>query len=213
MFMQRIILKHLRIIHINRTCSKRSYHNMNRPRNRQPRQYNNNPRPGPRGPPQNAISNVPTIQHVIQGASVAIVLKADQPTGKETQGIVKDLLTRGNHPRGIKVRLQDGQIGRVQRMSNGSSSSNTTARPISESTGAQKPDDRQSKLSKETGACDEPPSRTLADFMPDIGDAGHPGSFSREVVRSSTQTVKCPICGDFEGDEAAVSHHVDDHLG
>ncbi|QSO46521.1 YwbE family protein [Alicyclobacillus mengziensis] len=51
------------------------------------------------------------------GLEVDIVLKKDQPTGKLTRGIVKDILTNSaTHPRGIKVRLQDGQIGRVQRI-------------------------------------------------------------------------------------------------
>lgn len=51
------------------------------------------------------------------GTSVDIVLKADQRTGKLTSGVVKDILTNSpKHPRGIKVRLQDGQIGRVQRI-------------------------------------------------------------------------------------------------
>jgi uncharacterized repeat protein (TIGR03833 family) len=49
------------------------------------------------------------------GSEVYIVLKKDQRTGKRTKGIVKDLLTRSSfHPHGIKVRLKDGQIGRVQ---------------------------------------------------------------------------------------------------
>lgn len=49
------------------------------------------------------------------GATVDIVLKADQRTGKLTRGVVKDLLTNSQtHPRGIKVRLTDGQVGRVQ---------------------------------------------------------------------------------------------------
>ena len=49
------------------------------------------------------------------GIKVAIVLKQDQRTGKTTVGIVKDLLTNSNfHPHGIKVRLTDGQVGRVQ---------------------------------------------------------------------------------------------------
>jgi len=52
---------------------------------------------------------------VLPGLEVDIVLKADQKTGKLTRGIVKDVLTKsGNHPHGIKVRLTDGQIGRVQ---------------------------------------------------------------------------------------------------
>ncbi len=49
------------------------------------------------------------------GLEVDIVLKKDQPTGKTTRGIVKDILTNSQtHPHGIKVRLQDGQVGRVQ---------------------------------------------------------------------------------------------------
>ncbi|MFA6807737.1 MAG: YwbE family protein [Eubacteriales bacterium] len=49
------------------------------------------------------------------GIVVDIVLKEDQRTGKRTRGIVKDILTNSQkHPRGIKVRLADGQIGRVQ---------------------------------------------------------------------------------------------------
>ena len=51
------------------------------------------------------------------GMRVAIVLKEDQKTGKMTEGIVKDLLTsKSVHPRGIKVRLTDGQVGRVQQI-------------------------------------------------------------------------------------------------
>jgi len=46
---------------------------------------------------------------------VNIVLKADQRTNKLTFGIVKDILTNSpSHPHGIKVRLQNGQVGRVQ---------------------------------------------------------------------------------------------------
>ncbi|HWL24499.1 MAG TPA: YwbE family protein [Ureibacillus sp.] len=49
------------------------------------------------------------------GITVEIVLKKDQKTGKRTKGIVKDILTNSStHPHGIKVRLTDGQIGRVQ---------------------------------------------------------------------------------------------------
>ncbi len=49
------------------------------------------------------------------GSEVYIVLKKDQRSGKRTKGIVKDLLTRSpSHPHGIKVRLEDGRIGRVQ---------------------------------------------------------------------------------------------------
>lgn len=51
---------------------------------------------------------------IYPGLSVAIILKKDQRSGKLTYGIVKDLLTSAAyHSRGIKVRLEDGQIGRV----------------------------------------------------------------------------------------------------
>jgi len=51
------------------------------------------------------------------GSKVKIVLKKDQRTGTLTEGIVKDLLTSvPKHHRGIKVRLTDGQIGRVQQI-------------------------------------------------------------------------------------------------
>ncbi len=54
-------------------------------------------------------------RNVTVAAEVLIVLKRDQRTGKLTRGVVKDILTRSaNHPHGIKVRLRDGKIGRVQ---------------------------------------------------------------------------------------------------
>ncbi|PKL67502.1 MAG: hypothetical protein CVV28_04275 [Methanobacteriales archaeon HGW-Methanobacteriales-1] len=50
-----------------------------------------------------------------RGSEVCIVLKKDQNTGKRTKGVVKDLLTKSDyHPHGIKVRLEDGSVGRVQ---------------------------------------------------------------------------------------------------
>lgn len=49
------------------------------------------------------------------GASVSIVLKQDQRSGELTEGIVQRILTNSpNHPHGIKVRLEDGQVGRVK---------------------------------------------------------------------------------------------------
>ncbi len=44
-----------------------------------------------------------------------VVLKKDQPTGRLTRGVVKDILTKSpTHPHGIKVRLQSGEVGRVK---------------------------------------------------------------------------------------------------
>ena len=54
---------------------------------------------------------------ITPGSRVLIVLKKDQKTGKLTEGIVKDVLTsKSIHTRGIKVRLEDGQVGRVQKI-------------------------------------------------------------------------------------------------
>ena len=51
------------------------------------------------------------------GMKVWIVLKQDQRSGKLTQGIVKDILTKSpTHPHGIKVRLESGQVGRVKKI-------------------------------------------------------------------------------------------------
>ena len=59
--------------------------------------------------------SIPTRAQLKPGLRVRIVLKQDQPTGKLTEGIVKDILTNSpNHPHGIKVRLMDGQVGRVK---------------------------------------------------------------------------------------------------
>ncbi|MCK5738919.1 YwbE family protein [bacterium] len=54
-------------------------------------------------------------ENIESGLSVQIVLKKDQRSGKLTNGIVKDILTKSpRHPHGIKVRLEDGQVGRVK---------------------------------------------------------------------------------------------------
>jgi len=53
--------------------------------------------------------------NIKKGLRVLIVLKKDQKTGKLTEGIVADILTNSaNHPHGIKVRLESGEVGRVK---------------------------------------------------------------------------------------------------
>ena len=54
-------------------------------------------------------------ENIKPGIEVSIILKKDQLTGKLTDGIVKDILTNSpTHPHGIKVRLESGEVGRVQ---------------------------------------------------------------------------------------------------
>ncbi|KAI1081688.1 hypothetical protein F5B20DRAFT_52645 [Whalleya microplaca] len=199
---------------------------------------------------------VPRTTEVVPGALVNIVLKADQRTGREVQGTVLNVLTRGDHHRGIKVRLTDGRIGRVQGIasgssgSSGSSSSATDVTPtddLSPQTGeqgnqansaashqrGQRPRYRDIRLdesleappeqidlaayivpSKRKGKgkgkkgpkADQPNEPTGSD------DASHI-SGSNATAKISSTTAKCPVCGGFEGDEAAVAHHVEEHFG
>lgn len=63
--------------------------------------------------------NGQTRSSIKPGMTVLIVLKQDQRTSKLTKGIVKDILTKSpNHPHGIKVRLQSGEVGRVKEIIN-----------------------------------------------------------------------------------------------
>jgi uncharacterized repeat protein (TIGR03833 family) len=72
--------------------------------------------PVPAAPPLLATTASGTYRRNIRpGMKVGIVLKDDQPTGDLTTGVVRDLLTSSDeHPHGIKVRLQSGQVGRVK---------------------------------------------------------------------------------------------------
>lgn len=61
--------------------------------------------------------NVTQRSQIKPGQKVAIVLKKDQRTGKLTEGVVKDILTKSpTHPHGIKVRLESGAVGRVKQI-------------------------------------------------------------------------------------------------
>ena len=58
-------------------------------------------------------------RNIRPGLNVGIVLKKDQGSGQLTRGVVRDILTKSaNHPHGIKVRLVDGQVGRVKKILN-----------------------------------------------------------------------------------------------
>ncbi|KAK6852859.1 hypothetical protein PG995_011410 [Apiospora arundinis] len=173
-------------------------------------------------------SRVPNTTQVIPGASVSIVLKADQRTGREVRGVVRDVLTKGNHHRGIKVRLADGRIGRVQRMA---------PRPVDDgsaaaqgSTGRQRPQYQDVRYDGhfeppteqlDLAAYIKPPKqrgkkgRKGAKNEPDPDETAAPGSESSNANPAAdvvTATATCPVCNAFEGDEAAVAHHVATHF-
>ncbi|KUI56243.1 Uncharacterized protein YwbE [Cytospora mali] len=207
---------------------------------------------------------VPTISQVVAGASVNIVLKADQPTGRTVQGVVRDVLTRGNHPRGIKVRLADGRVGRVQTMASGSTATSSSGTP---NTG-ENPSPFGSLVggTRDTSIGGDPEQGPSYDHSYDSGRGprrggrrgGRGGNSSREFndepdlpsqqigldayvkqvkpkragkgkgktspadveeeevqavgSQAPAETVTCPVCGTFEGDETAVAHHVAAHF-
>jgi uncharacterized repeat protein (TIGR03833 family) len=60
-------------------------------------------------------ADLPARASIRPGMRVAIVLKEDQRSGRLTEGVVRDILTRSpSHPHGIKVRLESGEVGRVK---------------------------------------------------------------------------------------------------
>lgn len=196
---------------------------------------------------------VPTIREVVPGAGVNIVLKADQPTGRTVQGVIGDVLTRGNHPRGIKVRLTDGRVGRVQTMS--STAASTSGQPSGSSLlvggaetatshdGQQQdghtPPTRPFRGRRRDGGGDirysehqdAPPQQIGLDAYvkekkPKKRGRGKgrssndataaeddlPADDSAGVSRAPPESATCPVCGEFEGDEVAVAHHVSSHF-
>ena len=60
--------------------------------------------------------SIPKLSTVVPGKSVDIVLKQDQGTGRTVNGVINQVLSRGDHPWGIKVKLIDGRVGRVQKV-------------------------------------------------------------------------------------------------
>lgn len=195
-----------------------------------------------------ASNQVPKTSAVVPGAGVSIVLKEDQRTGREVQGTVRDVLTRGDHHRGIKVRLTDGQIGRVQRMSTRPADATASSQAPLVADAPVAPGENQTStpgtaprppqsfariLRHRDIRLDEPleappaqidlsayivaPKRKGKGRKPKpepAGDASQSGDAPREPQATdvASASVKCPVCGAFEGDEAAVAHHVSSHF-
>ncbi|KAK3319516.1 hypothetical protein B0T19DRAFT_268685 [Cercophora scortea] len=182
------------------------------------------------------MQRVPTIRDVIPGAQVNIVLKQDQPTGRTVSGTVQNVLTRGNHPRGIKVRLADGRVGRVQTMATGTENAPAPSQQGSDGRlGRPRPDQhdrdlpppprvgldaylkptkRQRAPHPKSGAAASgstaatSASSTTSDAIQDRQDFGDAG----DGATAGDEMAICPVCGDFRGDEAAVAHHVASHF-
>lgn len=181
------------------------------------------------------MPHVPSTRDVTPGASVNIVLKADQPTGRTVQGTVSELLTRGNYPRGIKVRLSDGRVGRVQSLANDAShrgdikttdAEDTTratlgsiaapkyvdARYDQEQPSSSQPIGLEAyiKPAKKRGKGKNKPNEATEVPAVSLSPPQIP-NLSEEPSAENTDSA-CPVCGDFRGDEAALTHHVQSHF-
>ncbi|KAL8828534.1 MAG: hypothetical protein Q9170_006564 [Blastenia crenularia] len=117
---------------------------------------------------------VPKHRVLHPGVRVNIVLKADQRTGKLTPGKIADLLTKGDHPRGIKVRLEDGQIGRVQSLGSGNVPSSLNSHSTKSSLQPSPYSDNSRRSSGTKGSWEDiyrngreiqPQPRSLADYI------------------------------------------------
>lgn len=170
------------------------------------------------------MPRVPSTREVLPGARVNIVLKEDQPTGRTVVGVVQDVLTRGNHPRGIKVRLADGRVGRVQTMATGGEKTSFIPTEVEGGAG---PSQLRELFSR--GPLGAPPAPVVgldAYIKPAKQKKGRRGkaltseeaagsaveAADDDIVAGETTTTTCPVCSDFEGDEAAVAHHVATHF-
>lgn len=143
-------------------------------------------------------------------------------------GIVADVLTSGDHPRGVKVRLRDGRVGRVQ----GLVAEAEGERGEAEVGGAEAGLGRNGEEERGRGrggrgargafrgvrdvrddeyVWDESRERQLGEYFAGLDLEGTP----REVgVRDGfkSELVTCPVCTVFEGDERAVAFHVEQHF-
>ncbi|KAJ5274065.1 hypothetical protein N7478_009190 [Penicillium angulare] len=201
---------------------------------------NRQKRPGGRGGSRPSNSRVPPSRSISHGTLVNIILKADQPTGRTVSGTVDELLTRGDHPRGVKVRLTDGRVGRVQSLRSADEPTDSTQ---DEAEGREEGIQLKTEGGDMTGGRynhftardmrldgpEEPSSEPLGLDMyirPPKGKKRggktrtEQNSNERDngmldttaIPQATTETASCPVCGVFEGDEAAVAHHVARHF-
>src|SRR3569833_2819260 len=189
-------------------------------------------------PPPRRPAAVPPSSAVRPGVPVFIVLKADQPTGRQVSGTVSQVLGRGDHPRGIKVRLADGRVGRVQRLAEETEASGASAEGGTrerENASARYQNGRTRwRGGRDTEEDPLPPETIGLDAYIKPAKAKRKGKRGggeglREEVKKDgeeasgagaqfvsggerSECITCPVCGAFEGDEAAVAHHVAGHF-
>lgn len=163
---------------------------------------------------------------------MSIVLKIDQPTGRQVSDIVSELLTRGDHPRGVKVRLRDGRVGRVQRVVSegdglageeaaGGVGANLGRDGENGGGGRGRGGARMYRHERDVREDDEYVYDEGRAAGRDVGlfaqleeaDRRHEERLGARVEgEGGGETAVCPVCGKFEGDERAVAYHVEEHF-
>jgi uncharacterized repeat protein (TIGR03833 family) len=178
--------------------------------------------------PRQEHDSVPSYASLHPGSPVSIVLKQDQPTGHTVKGIVADLLTRGDHSRGVKVRLRDGRVGRVQAMISDAEGERGESLAGGSGAGLGRDGERRGRGGMVGGRVERDireedeylydESRSAAPMLGLFGaleeaDKQHRKESERGVVESEeAEMAVCPVCGEFEGDEKAVAFHVEEHF-
>lgn len=149
---------------------------------------------------------VPKMTQLHSGTGVNIILKAHQGSGKLTTGQIADILTRGDHPYGIKVRLTNGQIGRVQSLSSSTSSGHQYSLAPQPSSSYEAANTSQ----KQTHSATFDPKEGRWGMIQDAREDGHDAE-SRPESSSLFDYVRAPKQrkaaaktqpGDFEGQKA-----------
>ena len=162
---------------------------------------------------------------------MSIILKEDQQSGHQVKGIVADLLTRGDHPRGVKVRLRDGRVGRVQGLvseADGLQGEAIVGGPEANlgrngegAANARREERRGGKTERDVREDDEYLYENRASNQDhglfaalEEADRKHEQSKFGPTAQSLApeETAVCPVCFKFEGDEASVAHHVEQHF-
>ena len=106
------------------------------------------------------------------GAEVDIVLKADQGTGRRTRGVVREFLTNSkHHPQGIKVRLVDGAIGRVERVVSGSGAAPDASKPSTSSPESKPSNPRASSRGRATSPSAASPDASATVYLTNVPKA------------------------------------------
>lgn len=201
---------------------------------------NRQKRQGGRGGSRPNHPRVPPSRSINPGTPVNIILKADQPTGRTVSGTVSDVLTRGDHPRGVKVRLADGRVGRVQSVRSDDEppgQAEESPDPIggegiqlrTEGGDISGRRNRFAARDMRLDGPEEPSSEPLgldmyirpakgkkrggkAQRRQSVDEKSDGMNGTSDAVQTKAATVSCPVCSAFEGDEAAVAHHVAAHF-